>query len=634
MQPLDYVLIVVYLLFPIALGPWLARQVKSASDLFAAGSQSPWWLSGLSGYMTMFSSGTFVVWGGIAYKAGLTAVTICMTLGLSALIVAYTVASAWRRSGAQSAADFIHHRFGPGVVQMYTWLIMTFRMLGIAVATYSIAVIGSELIPIDPDGAFGFLVNDAGRLDTRWAIVLAGITITLYTVFGGLWSVLITDMLQFIVLTSSVLIVVPLVLMKAGGIGGFHEAAPVGFFEPTSGDYTWIFMAAWVIVHAVKIGGEWAFVQRWICVPTARDAVRSALLFGVLYLVTPIFWMTPAMTYRVLDPVPETMDANLAGYVPATSVATLTTAQQALFRAGDYAAMDAQAHQTLFDAGVHAKGERAYIKACQLVLPVGLIGMLLASMFAATASMANSELNVLAGALTVDIYAKLRRTPPSQAHLVNLGRLMTVVLGGLMTGLALMIPYLGGAEQVIITITGMFVGPMVMPTLWGLFSRRITWHAAVVTVGVTAIAAALVKFVFHEVPFIADNARLVELFIGLVVPTLLLVIFEFAAATETSGARAADRLRESHIGEHPSPLDVPLKILAISLGLQTVVFAFVAILSPAHLVVVGAAAIACGLGMTAILFQLRSLPKPTDTTATSTPSAKPRSKQLDLAGSD
>src|SRR5690606_41547824 len=51
-------------------------KVKNTSDLFGAGGRSPWWVSGLSGFMTMFSAGTFVVWGGIAYKHGLVAVSI------------------------------------------------------------------------------------------------------------------------------------------------------------------------------------------------------------------------------------------------------------------------------------------------------------------------------------------------------------------------------------------------------------------------------------------------------------------------------------------------------------------------------------------------------------------------------
>jgi len=50
------------------------------------------------------------------------------------------------------------------------------------------------------------------------------------------------------------------------------------------------------------VGAEWAFVQRYLCVPTEAAARRSARLFGILYLVSPVFWMLPPMLYRSVDP--------------------------------------------------------------------------------------------------------------------------------------------------------------------------------------------------------------------------------------------------------------------------------------------------------------------------------------------
>ncbi len=76
MQPLDLVVIVLYVAGLLAMGVMFARRMNNAREMFAAGGQSPWWLSGLSAFMTMFSAGTFVVWGGIAYKFGMVGVAI------------------------------------------------------------------------------------------------------------------------------------------------------------------------------------------------------------------------------------------------------------------------------------------------------------------------------------------------------------------------------------------------------------------------------------------------------------------------------------------------------------------------------------------------------------------------------
>ena len=91
MQTLDYIVLVFYLLGIVAVGLFCARQNKSASDMFAAGGQSPWWTSGLSAFMTMFSANTFVVWGGIAYQHGTVAVAINLCYGIAALLAGFTV---------------------------------------------------------------------------------------------------------------------------------------------------------------------------------------------------------------------------------------------------------------------------------------------------------------------------------------------------------------------------------------------------------------------------------------------------------------------------------------------------------------------------------------------------------------
>ena len=92
MQLPDLLVIITYVIGLFVIGAVYGGKVRTSSDLFAAGGRSPWWVSGLSGFMTMFSAGTFVVWGGIAFKHGLVAVSINMCYGVAALLVGWTVA--------------------------------------------------------------------------------------------------------------------------------------------------------------------------------------------------------------------------------------------------------------------------------------------------------------------------------------------------------------------------------------------------------------------------------------------------------------------------------------------------------------------------------------------------------------
>lgn len=509
---LDLGVIAVYLAGLLLLGVVLERLVKNPADMFAAGGKSPWWLSGVSAYMTMFSAGTFVVWGGIAYMGGMVAVSICMTFGISALLAAFFLAARWKDTGVSSAAEFIRQRFGASAVHTYTWLGMLVRVFGSAVALYSIAVILCALIPI-PEAApgagwgaqFGALFRDSatGTFSLPVAIILIGIVILVIS--GNLWAVLITDALQFLVLSAAVIVVVPLLLRQesVGGAAALWNAAqeiPSLYVQGgelthnpgeslaslTSGPFTWLFLGGWTVIHFFKIGGEWSFVQRFVCVPTRRDAVKGGLLFGALYLLSPLLWMLPPLVYRIMQPVP-------AG----------ATAPEVMLL-----------------------GEKAYMLACASVLPSGLIGVLVAAMLSATMSMIDSEVNVYAGALTRDIYAKMTRREHDSRHLLRVGRFFTIAIGALIMGVALAIPRMGGAQNVILTITGLFAGPLLLPTIWGLFSKNIGIASVYVTAAVGAAASALLKFGLSDLIFVQNNGRAVDVAVGIIPPLITLVVME------------------------------------------------------------------------------------------------------------
>ena len=121
MQTLDYVIVVLYVFGILGAGMVFAGKMKNSKQMFAAGGQSPWWVSGLSAFMTMFSAGTFVVWGGIAYRYGVVAIVINLSYGVSALLTGWLVAGVWRKAGVDSASEFLKLRYGSSVVQFYTW---------------------------------------------------------------------------------------------------------------------------------------------------------------------------------------------------------------------------------------------------------------------------------------------------------------------------------------------------------------------------------------------------------------------------------------------------------------------------------------------------------------------------------
>ena len=89
MQSIDYIVIILYILGIIGAGMVFAGRMKSSREMFSAGGQAPWWVSGLSAFMTMFSAGTFVIWGGIAYRYGAVAIFINLGYGVAALLIGW-----------------------------------------------------------------------------------------------------------------------------------------------------------------------------------------------------------------------------------------------------------------------------------------------------------------------------------------------------------------------------------------------------------------------------------------------------------------------------------------------------------------------------------------------------------------
>ena len=533
----DIIVFFLYILGNIAVSVYLGKKIKDSDDYFAAGRQSSWWLSGLSAFMTMFSAGTFVVWGGIAFKAGLVAVSVSTCLGVSALFVGYYLAAKWRLLGVSSAAEYISLRYGTLALNVYTWFNILHRLLGMAVALYSLAIVLQAALPTDWDQV---LKSTLGLSLINSVIIFCGVVIILYSIFGGLWAVLLTDVLQFIILMIAVITVIPMGFYKLGGISVFVEKSPESFFSPVNQEFTWVFLAAWVVIHMFKIGGEWAFVQRFICVPRPQDAQKATYLFGFLYLISPLIWMLPPMMYRIIDP--------------------------------------------------SADFEQAYVLACKYALPEGLLGLMIASMFAATVSMINSELNVYAGVLTKNFYSRIIKQTSERLQ-VLVGRIFTFLLGVMVIFLAIEIPVLGGAEDIVLSITALVAGVTVLPVIWGMFSVKINQRGIFIAIIVSTILLVLSKYgiLVQGGWFIRDNppewviwiqsySRTIEAVLGVIIPFMVLIIIEFSISQPSK--QFIPIPLHSKFEEESEKIQAslfPAKILTVSIGVLGLIILCLAI---------------------------------------------------------
>ena len=495
MQTLDYIVILLYFAGLILVSGIMSRRIKSSEDMFIAGRNSSWWLSGVSTYMTIFSASTFVVWGGVAYKSGLVAAVVAYMFTIASLIVGKWIAGKWRKLRIKSPGEFLTIRFGQGTVSFYTISGIIGRGIHTAVALYAVAVVMCTLINV-PEGsilASSGLAGDApeGHLSIWWAILILGAITLTYTIAGGFLAVLMTDVIQFGVLLSVVVFMIPLSFHAVGGVGNFIEQASAipGYFSGTSETYTWLWLFLWIFLNVAMIGGDWPFVQRYISVPTTKDARKSVYLVGLLYLLTPLIWYLPAMVYRVLVPGPG-MD------------------------------VDPAAMTTL--------GEGAYVNMSKMVLMTGMVGMMLAAMLSATMSNVSGTLNVYANVFTYEIWGRLRKNKDaSEKARIKAGRVFTLIFGLAIIAIAMLVPFAGGAEKVVVTILTMVLCPLYIPSIWGLFSKRLTGKQLMWVMIVTWVLGFTLKF---AVPSSVIKPSLVESISGCVLPVLFLGIMEVISA--------------------------------------------------------------------------------------------------------
>ena len=489
MGTLDYLVLLLYFAGLILVSWIMSRRIKSSEDMFIAGRNSSWWLSGVSTYMTIFSASTFVVWGGVAYKSGLVAAVVAYMFTIASLIVGKWIAGKWRKLRIKSPGEFLTIRFGKSTVNFYTISGIVGRGIHTAVALYAVAVVICALVSV-PEGSFlasTGLPGDApaGNLSIWWALLILGAITLTYTIAGGFLAVLMTDVIQFGVLLSVVVFMIPLSLHAVGGLGTFMtEASAIpGFFSGTSETYTWLWLFLWIFLNVAMIGGDFPFVQRYISVPTVKDAKKSAYLVGFLYLVTPLIWYLPAMVYRVIVPGPG-MEAD--------------------------------------PAAMTALGEGAYVNMSKLVLMTGMLGMMLAAMLSATMSNVSGTLNVYANVYTYEIWGA-RHKDADEKKRIRAGRVFTLVFGLSILAVAMLIPFAGGAEKVVVTILTMVLCPLYIPSIWGLFSKRLTGKQLMGVMILTWVLGFTMKF---ALPAKIITPTLVESISGCVLPVLFLSILE------------------------------------------------------------------------------------------------------------
>lgn len=419
LQTADHIIIIGYFLLLTVIGLYFWKRMRHVRDFFTGGNAIPWWLAGVSFYLTGFSAFTFVAYSEMAYRYGFVSVTLAWSSAVAMAVGTLFLAARWRRARIISPIEFLEARYNKQIRQVLAWAGLPLKVIDDGLKIY----------------ATGVFVSVGLGYDLKVSIIGSGIVMLLYTFMGGLWAVVVTDFIQFIILTLGVLVLFPLVFSQVDSISAFTQGAPEGFLAPVSQPFSPLYVFAFYLLIMLSYNGNWAFAQKFYSVKDERAARKAGMLAVGLKIIGPPLFILPAMAARSL--MPELMQP------PNSPQFT-------------YAALSLK------------------------FLPAGLMGLMVAAMFSATMSTLSGDYNVMASVITEDIYRRLFDKEASQKRLVLVGRLSTLVIGALtiIIGISLIASARKGLFEVMVTVFGLFVGPMLIPMLAGLLIRRLTWRGA------------------------------------------------------------------------------------------------------------------------------------------------------------
>lgn len=443
MQLIDWIVLWTYFLMLIVIGLIAYKRVKNSADFFTAGGKLPWWLSGISHHVSGYSGAVFVAYAGIAYTHGFT-IYIWWACGVATatFFSAFFIAPRWARlrikTGIQSPTEYLVVRYNIKTQQIIAW----------SGAIIKIFDIGGKL------AAIAILLNIFTGYPLIVGILLAGTVALVYTVVGGLWADVWNDFAQFIVqLLAGITMFVMIISQLGDGLSGIFtmwDRLPESHSQLFNDPYTIQFAFAMLIIDFFSYsGGTWHLATRFISSSSPREAKKAGILSSLLYLLWPLVLMFPMFAAPIIFK--DMADPTLS-----------------------------------------------YGMMAMKFLPAGLVGLVLASMFANTLSMISSDSNTISAVITRDILPVIfhKVKDYSSDQLLRLARIITFLFTLLTIVIAINAGHFGGVFGLIISWFAALIGTIAIPMILGLLPmfKRSGSTAAIVSIIGGLVAFVVLKF--------------------------------------------------------------------------------------------------------------------------------------------
>jgi solute:Na+ symporter, SSS family len=409
LTPVDWAIVAAYFLLSAGIGfAFTKKGGESLSEYFISGRAVPWWLAGASMVATTFAADTPLVVTGLVFEHGVAGNWLWWNMLMSGMLTVFFFARLWRRANVMTDVEFAEVRYSgkpAAALRVFraVYLAIPINLIILGWVTRAMIKILTISLGLHPVQIFGATVS--GEVV---AVFICFVITMAYSVAAGMWAVLWTDLVQFVIKMTAVIVLAVFAVKAVGGMDvlktklaqhyGSDTAAlsvlPISFTSSGLVAYAWMplltltvflgvqWWAAWY--PGAEPGGGGYVAQRIFSARSERDGVLATLFFQVAhYALRPWPWIITGLAAVVLYP----------GGVGPTH---------------DH--------------------EATYVQAFVDLLPTPWRGFMMAGFAAAYMSTVATQLNWGASYLVNDVYRRFMNPSASEKHYVATSRWATILL--------------------------------------------------------------------------------------------------------------------------------------------------------------------------------------------------------------
>ena len=516
MRPLDWLVFLAFLAYVVWDGVRRGSASRDLEGYYAGGRSIPWWAAGLSVMATQASAITVIGTAGQGHETGMEFVQIYLGLPFAMILLCIFLIPLYRKNPILTAYQFLESRFGPATRTLASLIFLVSRCLAFGVVLYAPAVVIAAMT----------------GLNLTWIVVLLGLLTTGYTLSGGIRAVVWTDVKQMSVIIGGLLISLGILLYHVLGQLDFWQALNV---LGASGKLNAVEAApdSWNLIPALKgsdlprtfwedrynlwsglfgglflmlsyFGCDQIQVQRYLTVESANASRKSLLVSAfakipmqvlVLFLGALLYLFNllgaPPLLYNPSDreAAQSVADQSRMEELEESYRQALSTRRELALQIADedaprenlpllesYRESVQRVAQLRAEARteVGARGDTNYVYPHFILnhLPPVILGLIIAAIFAAAMSSADSALNSLSASSVIDIYHRWIRPQANPRQLLTMGRIVTGFWGAVATLAALQFQGRGSVIELINRVGSFFYGSLLGVFVLALVCRR------------------------------------------------------------------------------------------------------------------------------------------------------------------